>query len=247
MITGELRNQVDKLWTEFWTGGITNPLMVIEQISFLMFARLLDIHETREEKKAKRTRKDFNRIFPRGKQNLRWSQFKNVTPAAEMLRLMRDEVFPHFKEVMLNGGALAEYMKDAQLMIQKPNLLVSAVNMIDRLPLTKGDTKGDLYEYLLSKLTTAGINGQFRTPRHIIRKMVEIVDPRPDETIGAFVHGAGARVSAGLAFLALLAGHIHYWRTRMRLDIASRVLAYLWILSIILLLHRVMRGFSLLG
>ena len=142
MITGELRNHVDKLWTEFWTGGITNPLMVIEQISFLMFARLLDIRETREEKKAKRTRKDFKRIFPKGKQNLRWSQFKNVTPAAEMLRLMRDEVFPHFKEVMLNGGALAEYMKDAQLMIQKPNLLVSAVNMIDKLPLTEGDTKG---------------------------------------------------------------------------------------------------------
>lgn len=180
MITGELRNQVDKLWTEFWTGGITNPLMVIEQISFLMFARLLDIRETREEKKAKRTKRDFKRIFPEGKQNLRWSQFKNVTPATEMLRLMRDEVFPHFKEVMLNGGALAEYMKDAQLMIQKPNLLVSAVNMIDKLPLTEGDTKGDLYEYLLSKLTTAGINGQFRTPRHIIRKMVESVEPRID-------------------------------------------------------------------
>ena len=95
-----------------------------------------------------------------------------------MLRLVRDKVFPHFKEVMLNGSALAEYMKDAQLMIQKPNLLVSAVNMIDKLPLTESDTKGDLYEHLLSKLTTAGSNGQFRTPRHIIRKMVEIGDPR---------------------------------------------------------------------
>ena len=125
MITGELRNQVDKLWTEFWTGGITNPLMVIEQISFLMFARLLDIRETREEKKTGRTGKNFNRIFPPGKQNLRWSQFRNVTPATEMLRLVRDEVFPHFKEVVLNGGALAEYMKDAQMMIQKPSLLVS--------------------------------------------------------------------------------------------------------------------------
>jgi type I restriction enzyme M protein len=197
MITGELRNQVDKLWTEFWTGGITNPLMVIEQISFLMFARLLDIRETREEKKAKRTGKAFSRIFPEAKQNLRWSQFRNVTPAAEMLRLVRDEVFPHFREVVLNGGALAEYMKDAQLMIQKPNLLVSAVNMIDKLPLTEGDTKGDLYEYLLSKLTTAGINGQFRTPRHIIRKMVELVDPGPDETIGDPACGtAGFLISA---------------------------------------------------
>ncbi|MGD8208668.1 MAG: class I SAM-dependent DNA methyltransferase, partial [Desulfobacterales bacterium] len=102
-----------------------------------------------------------------------------------------------FKEVVLNGGTLAEFMKDAQLMIQKPNLLVSAVNMIDKLPLTAGDTKGDLYEYLLSKLTTAGINGQFRTPRHIIRKMVEIVDPRPDETIGDPACGtAGFLISA---------------------------------------------------
>ncbi len=197
MINGELRSQVDKLWTEFWTGGITNPLMVIEQISFLMFARLLDIREAREEKKANRTHKEFLRIFPKSKQHLRWSQFKNVTPADEMLKRVRDEVFPHFKEVVLNGGALAEYMKDAQLMIQKPSLLVSAVNMINMLPLTEGDTKGDLYEYLLSKLTTAGINGQFRTPRHIIRKMVEIVDPRPDETVGDPACGtAGFLISA---------------------------------------------------
>jgi len=197
MITGELRNQVDKLWTEFWTGGITNPLMVIEQISFLMFARLLDIRETREEKKARRTKKPFQRIFPKNKQDRRWSHFKNETPADKVLEIVRDKVFPHFKEVVLNGGALGEYMKDAQLMIQKPNLLVSAINMIDKLPLTEGDTKGDLYEYLLSKLTTAGINGQFRTPRHIIRKMVEIIDPRPEEIVGDPACGtAGFLISA---------------------------------------------------
>jgi type I restriction enzyme M protein len=100
-----------------------------------------------------------------------------------MLRVVRDEVFPHFRK--LNGGTtFAEYMQDAQLMIQKPSLLVSAVNMIDKLPITDGDAKGDLYEYLLSKLTTAGINGQFRTPRHIIRFMVELLEPKPTETIG---------------------------------------------------------------
>jgi len=197
MITGELRNQVDKLWTEFWTGGITNPLMVIEQISFLMFARLLDIRETREEKKSRRTKKPFERIFPEDKQDRRWSHFKNETPADKVLEIVRDKVFPHFKEVVLNGGALGEYMKDAQLMIQKPNLLVSAINMIDKLPLTEGDTKGDLYEYLLSKLTTAGINGQFRTPRHIIRKMVEVIDPRPEEIVGDPACGtAGFLISA---------------------------------------------------
>ncbi len=100
-----------------------------------------------------------------------------------MLSVVRDQVFPHFRK--LNGGTtFAEYMQDAQLMVQKPNLLVSAVNMIDKLPITEGDAKGDLYEYLLSKLTTAGINGQFRTPRHIIRFMAELLEPKPTETIG---------------------------------------------------------------
>ena len=89
MINGELRNQIDKLWTEFWTGGITNPLMVIEQISFLMFSRLLDIRETREEKKARRTSKSFHHIFSDGDQECRWSHFKNLTPAEEMLKLVR--------------------------------------------------------------------------------------------------------------------------------------------------------------
>ena len=196
MING-IKSQVDKLWTEFWTGGITNPLMVIEQISFLMFARLLDIRETREEYKAGRTRRPFNRVFGDDEQHLRWSQFKNKTPAEDMLKVVRDEVFPHFKRVAVEGAKFGEYMKDAQLMIQKPNLLVAAVNMINDLPLTEGDTKGDLYEYLLSKLTTAGINGQFRTPRHIIRKMVEIVDPKPEDTIGDPACGtAGFLVSA---------------------------------------------------
>src|SRR4029078_7232875 len=112
----------------------------------------------------------------------RWKNFKQKD-AAEMLRVVRDDVFPHFRK--LNGGTtFGEYMQDAQLMIHKPNLLVSAVNMIDKLPITEGDAKGDLYEYLLSKLTTAGINGQFRTPRHIIRFMVELLEPKPTETIG---------------------------------------------------------------
>ncbi|MCG2749192.1 MAG: type I restriction-modification system subunit M [Desulfobulbaceae bacterium] len=183
MITGELRNKIDKLWTEFWTGGIANPLTVIEQISFLMFARLLDIVETREEKKASRTGKPFRRIFQDSQQDLRWSHFKNLS-GENMLPTVRDQVFPHFKTVAVDGAKFGEYMKDAQLMIQKPSLLVTAVSMVDELPLTSGDTKGDLYEYLLSKLTTAGVNGQFRTPRHIIRLMVEMLAPRPDEVVG---------------------------------------------------------------
>lgn len=183
MITGTLRNQIDKLWTEFWTGGITNPLTVIEQISFLMFSRLLDIAETRAEKRAARLSKPFKGQFGPKEQKLRWSNFKNL-PAEQMLKLVRDDVFPHFRNLGDSESTFAEYMTDAQLLIVKPSLLVSAVNMIDALPLTEGDTKGDLYEYLLSKLTTAGINGQFRTPRHIIRLMVDLIEPKPNEVVG---------------------------------------------------------------
>jgi len=186
MTHSEMKNKVDTLWTHFWTGGVTNPLTVIEQISFLMFARLLDIGESREEKRSSRTGKPFRRRFPTTEdgQTLRWQYFKNL-PAEQMLPHVRDKVFPHFRSVSVDGAKFGEYMKDAQLMIQKSSLLVQAVNMIDELPLTEGDTKGDLYEYLLSKLTTAGIQGQFRTPRHIIKLMVEMLDPslEAEETI----------------------------------------------------------------
>jgi type I restriction enzyme M protein len=181
-LTTRQKSDIDKLWTEFWTGGITNPLTVIEQISFLMFGRLLDIMETTGERKAERAKKPFSGRYKGANDHRRWKNFKQKD-AAEMLRVVRDEVFPHFRK--LNGGTtFGEYMLDAQLMIQKPSLLVSAVNMIDKLPIIEGDAKGDLYEYLLSKLTTAGINGQFRTPRHIIRFMVELLDPKPTESVG---------------------------------------------------------------
>jgi type I restriction enzyme M protein len=181
-LTTQQKSDIDKLWTEFWTGGITNPLTVIEQISFLMFARLLDVMETTGERKAERLKRPFKGRFEGSHDPRRWKNFKQKD-AAEMLRVVRDEVFPHFRK--LNGGTtFAEYMQDAQLMIQKPSLLVQAVAMIDKLPITDGDAKGDLYEYLLSKLTTAGINGQFRTPRHVIRFMVELLEPKPTETVG---------------------------------------------------------------
>lgn len=200
MITGALKRDIDALWTEFWQGGITNPLTMIEQVTFLMFARLLDINETRDENRMRRTQKPFKRRFDDDEQHLRWSQFRHLG-AEEMLPLVRDEVFPHFRKSSTGGSAFAEFMKDAQLMIQKPSLLVKAVNMIDKLPLTEGDTKGDLYEYLLSKLTTAGINGQFRTPRHIIKLMVEILAPRPDEVIGDPSAGTGGFLVETMQYL----------------------------------------------
>jgi len=190
MITGDLKRRVDALWTEFWQGGITNPLTVIEQITFLMFARLHDINETRDENRMRRTQRSFQRRFSEDEQNLRWSQFRHLG-ADEMLPVVRDKVFPHFRKSSTSGSAFAEFMKDAQLMIQKPSLLVKAINMIDQLPLTEGDAKGDLYEYLLSKLTTAGINGQFRTPRHIIRLMVDMLEPKPTDIVGDPAAGTG--------------------------------------------------------
>lgn len=200
MVTGELKRRVDALWTEFWQGGITNPLTVIEQITFLMYARLLDINEARDENRHKRTGKSFQRRFKEDEQHLRWSQFRHLG-SDQMLPLVRDKVFPHFRATVASGTAFAEFMKDAQLMIQKPGLLVKAVNMIHELPLTEGDTKGDLYEHLLSKLTTAGINGQFRTPRHIIRLMVNMLEPKPTDVISDPACGTGGFLVSVMEYL----------------------------------------------
>ncbi|MCW8884893.1 MAG: type I restriction-modification system subunit M [Motiliproteus sp.] len=200
MITGELKSKIDKLWEEFWTGGIANPLTVIEQITFLMYARLLDMNERRDEKRSERTGKPFNHRFKDLEQEVRWESFRHL-PAEQMYKLVKDEVFPHFKDLAGEGTLFAEFMKDAQLMIQKPNLLVKAVNMISDLPLDSSDVKGDLYEYLLSKLTTAGINGQFRTPRHVIRAMVEMLDPEATERIADPACGTAGFLASSYEYL----------------------------------------------
>lgn len=186
MITGELKTRIESLWAEFWTGGITNPLTVIEQITFLMYSRLLDMQERKDEKRTAITGKPNLNRFDVADQDCRWETWRHFG-ADEMLPHVRDRVFPHFRRLAERstgeGSHFASFMKDAQLMIQKPSLLVKAVNAVQDLPLEKGDTKGDLYEYLLSKLTTAGISGQFRTPRHIIRMVVELMQPHPTDRI----------------------------------------------------------------
>ncbi len=203
MITGQLKSKIDKLWEEFWTGGITNPLTVIEQITFLMYARLLDMNDISDEKKALRTKQTFKPRFNADQQNIRWQNLKHIESADLLLTTIRDQLFPYFKSSAAdNGNSLfAEFMKDAQLMVQKPSLLVKAVTMVDELPLDKGDTKGDLYEYLLSKLTTAGINGQFRTPRHIIRAMVELLDPVATDRICDPACGTAGFLSVAYEFM----------------------------------------------
>jgi type I restriction enzyme M protein len=200
MITGELKNKIDKLWLEFHQGGIANPLTVIEQITFLMFARLLDIHESRDEKRAARTGHSFTRRFKENDQHLRWSQFSHIEDAERLMTLVRDEVFKHFRE-HTSDSRFGDYMKDARMVIDKPSLLVKAIEMIDALPLDAGDTKGDLYEYLLSKLTTAGINGQFRTPRHVIKLMVWMLDPQPGEVVADPACGTAGFLVAVMEYL----------------------------------------------
>lgn len=199
MLTGQIRNDIDKLWEKFWTGGITNPLTVIEQISYLMFARMLDMQEETAERKAQRTGKTFDRLFPNTPEGqlMRWKNFKNLS-GKELHKHLKSTVYPYFAELGLVAeedglgdkgtakqalGNIGEYMQDADLEIKNESVLVSAVEMVDALPLTQSDVKGDIYEYLLSKLTTAGINGQFRTPRHIIDAMIEMADPQPDDKI----------------------------------------------------------------
>lgn len=184
MLTGQLRNDIDNLWEKFWTGGVTNPLVVIEQISYLMFSRMLDIQETQAEKKAQRTNRPFTRLFPESSEGqlLRWQNFKNMS-GHEILPHLRDKVFPSFSKIELAGSDIAQFMKEADLQIRSEAVITAAVEMVDKLPLDKSDVKGDIYEYLLSKLSSAGINGQFRTPRHIIDMMIEMIDVQPTDTI----------------------------------------------------------------
>lgn len=242
MLTGTLRNDIDKLWEKFWTGGITNPLTVIEQISYLMFARLLDMQESGNERKAARSKKALTRLFPETKEGqlLRWHNFKNLS-GKEMRKHLRDNVYPYFGEIDLtqNGEVqndMSRYMSDADMAIQNESVLVAAVEMVDKLPLTESDIKGDIYEYLLSKLTTAGINGQFRTPRHIIDHMIAMVDPQPTDIICDPACGTAGFLARSMEYLNKQhsskagtfkdeEGNIHYsgdklepWRTHINND-----------------------------
>jgi len=181
MLSSELKSKIDKLWDGFWSGGISNPLTVIEQISYLLFIKRLDDIDVLEERKANRIGKPHKSFFE--KENLKWSVFRHFTDPEKMFSNMANEVFPFIKTLGQEGSTFAEYMKDAIFMIPKPTLLVESVRIIDGINMEDTDTKGDLYEYLLSKLSTAGVNGQFRTPRHIIRMMVELIDTTINDVI----------------------------------------------------------------
>jgi len=205
MITGEIRNQIDRIWDAFWSGGISNPLEVIEQITYLLFLRRLDDLHTLEENKSARLKKPLERrIFPNGKDSkgrayhdLRWSRFKHLAPA-EMYVVVNEHVFPFLRTLGGDESTYAHHMKDARFTIPTPALLAKVVDLLDNVPMEDRDTKGDLYEYMLGKIATAGQNGQFRTPRHIIRLMVEMPAPQPPDLICDPACGtAGFLVAAG--------------------------------------------------
>ncbi|SCE88761.1 type I restriction enzyme M protein [Micromonospora viridifaciens] len=205
MITGELKNKIDRVWDAFWSGGISNPLEVIEQITYLLFIKRLDDLHTLEERKASRTGKPMQRrIFPEGcddqwrkYDDLRWSRFKDAAPAA-MFEIVGQRVFPFLRTLGGDGSTYSDHMKDARFTIPNPGLLSRVVDMLDGIDMDQRDTKGDLYEYMLGKIATAGHNGQFRTSRHIIQLMVEMTQPTPtDEICDPACGTAGFLVAAG--------------------------------------------------
>jgi type I restriction enzyme M protein len=205
MLTGELRSQVDTIWNSFWSGGIANPLEVMEQITYLLFLRRLDDLHTLEENKSVRLKKPMERrIFPEGLDakerdysDLRWSRFKNFAPA-EMFKVVDEHVFPFLRNMGGDGSTYAHHMKDARFTIPTASLLSKVVDLLDDVPMEDRDTKGDLYEYMLGKIASAGANGQFRTPRHLIQLMVELTAPNAKDVICDPASGTcGFLVAAG--------------------------------------------------
>ena len=210
MITGDIKNRIDQIWNAFWAGGIANPLEVIEQITYLLFIRRLDDLQTLEENKANRLKRPIERpVFPEGKdargrsyEDYRWSRFKHFAPA-DMFEVVGEHIFPYLRtglaQQLGNGeSTYAHHMKDARFTIPTPALLAKVVDMLDHVPMEDRDTNGDIYEYMLAKIASAGQNGQFRTPRHIIQLMVELTAPQPKDVIcdpacgtAGFLIGAG--------------------------------------------------------
>ena len=211
MITGAIKSKVDKIWTDIWAGGITNPLTVIEQLTYLMFIRSLDEKELEREELENMGGEKMDKIFPQSPigQSMRWSKFKNDDPRA-IYEVISQRVFPALKNMKhgrlpdftergemieivsdakddgQNETAFARYMNDAMFLIPTPQVLQKIITGLDDLyehDISDLDMQGDLYEYMLGKLSTAGQNGQFRTPRHIIKMMVELLQPAPEDTI----------------------------------------------------------------
>jgi type I restriction enzyme M protein len=180
---------VDQLWDKLWTGGLTNPMDAIEQFSYLLFLKRLDELEEQTERRAKRLNRPYAPTVPA---EMRWRSWTHYT-AEESLNHLKGTVFPWFRQLGDKESSFQQYMRNAECKINRGSLLIESCRLIDQMKISEQnqDVQGDLYEYLLSKLNTAGRNGQFRTPRHVIRMMVEMLDPRPHERIGDLAAGTG--------------------------------------------------------
>ncbi|WP_166267041.1 type I restriction-modification system subunit M [Marinobacter caseinilyticus] len=190
MITGELKSKIDKIWDTMWSGGISNPISVVEQLTYLLFIKRLDELHTLKERKAQRLNQPIeDPVFSADQDHLRWSRFKDAAPES-MFNTVKDEVFPFIKTIGNKGeddgeggSTYTHHMKDALFMMPTPRVLANVVDQLDSIDMSDADTKGDLYEYMLGKIASAGQNGQFRTPRHIIKLMVDMTAPTPKDVI----------------------------------------------------------------
>ena len=189
MITGVIKNKIDNIWTIIWAGGITNPITVIEQLTYLMFIHDLDVKELETERLENLTHTKMERIFPQtpAGQALRWHNFKDKN-AAEIFATLKDRVFPFIKNELGKDeqSAFSRYMSDALFLFPTPQIVERVITGLDDLyqhDLSGLDVQGDLYEYMLDKLATSGKNGQFRTPAQIRNMMVRLIEPTPDSKI----------------------------------------------------------------
>lgn len=186
MLNAELRSQIDKIWEAFWTGGVSNPLTVIEQITYLLFIKRLDELQKQKELQAtiSRNKEIKDPVYTPKQKELRWSRFKDLGSPEKLYEIFTkpNGAFDFIKKLSENkSSTFSKYLKGAVFMIPTPRLLSSVVDMISKVDMKDRDTKGDVYEYLLSKIATAGKNGQFRTPRHIIKMMVALMQPKYNE------------------------------------------------------------------
>ena len=204
MITGELKNRIDGIWDIFWSSGMTNPLTVIEQITYLMFIKILDDNELRKEANAAAFDMEVvDPVFDAVHQNCRWHIFRHYDADA-MYQNMTERVFPFIKNELHAGRdtAFAKYMKDALFIVPTARVLVRVVDALDSLDLNNKDIMGDVYEYLLSQIAQSGTNGQFRTPRHIIKMMVDLMKPSVDDIICDPAMGSAGFICAAAQFVS---------------------------------------------
>jgi type I restriction enzyme M protein len=203
MITGELKGQIDQIWNTFWNGGVTNTITIVEQLTYLIFIRDLDEREITNERKTKRGIAAGKSIFGEDQQNFRWKNLKemDVEKRHDIFTNTVEGVFPFIRSLGKEKSLFSTYMRGATFGISKAAVLDQVMEKLERIDMSKEDTKGDIYEYLLSKLEGGGTAGQFRTPRHIIKLMVELMQPTIEDTISDPSCGSGGFLVAAKEYI----------------------------------------------